>query len=79
MLAVGRVAPANASCNDIAWTSAYPQIAGHLYEYYGDLRVVRRHWGSLVRYTDNLIRAAAAMPNGLAVCDKFGDWLCVRF
>ena len=32
------------SCNDIAWTSAFPQITNMLYQYYGDARVVRNHW-----------------------------------
>ena len=68
--------PHNGSCNDIAWTSAYPQITSMLHTYYGDARVVARHWPSLVRYQENLIGHAAADPHKLAECDGFKDWLC---
>eukprot|EP01047_Picozoa_sp_COSAG01_P065460 COSAG01_NODE_8848_length_2638_cov_1.759354_1_plen_94_part_10 len=44
-----------ASCNDIAWTSAYPQITNMLYNYYGDLRIIERHWDSLVMYQEMLL------------------------
>jgi alpha-L-rhamnosidase len=70
----------NNSCNDIAWTSAYPQIAAMLYQYYGDTKTLERRYSSLVRYIENLIshsyNATSNAHAGLAVCDKFGDWLC---
>jgi hypothetical protein len=65
--------PKNGSCNDIAWTSAYPQIIAMHQIYRGDDRLARRHWPSLVRYQENLILNA---QHGLATCDKFEDWLC---
>eukprot|EP00937_MAST-01D_sp_MAST-1D-sp2_P006108 g6108.t1 len=65
--------PKNGSCNDIAWTSAYPQIINMHRTYYGDDRLARRHWPSLVRYQENLNSNA---QHGLATCDKFEDWLC---
>ena len=40
--------PRNGSCNDIAWTAAYPALTHDLYTYFGDLRVVERRWPSLV-------------------------------
>lgn len=64
------------SCNDIAWTSAYPQILNTLHTYYGDDRLVSRHWPSLVAYQENLLRNATTNPNSIAECDGFGDWLC---
>ena len=65
--------PKNGSCNDIAWTSAYPQIVNMHHTYYGDDRIARRHWQSLVQYQENLVLNA---QGGLATCDKFEDWLC---
>ena len=62
------------SCNDIAWTSAYPQITNMLHHYYGDTRIIHRHWDSLVSYQENLIGHAAQTPGsgkGLAECDQF--------
>jgi hypothetical protein len=66
-------APKSGSCNDIAWTSAYPQIIAMHHTYYGDDRLARRHWPSLVKYQENLINHA---QNGLATCDNYEDWLC---
>ena len=68
-------------CNDIAWTSAYPQIISMQHRYLGNTRTLRRRWTSLVRYQENLIANAeingTANPHeGLAVCDQFKDWLC---
>lgn len=68
--------PGQGSCNDIAWTSAYPQVVALMYKYYGDSRVVERHWDSLKLYIANLIANAEKSPNNLAVCDQFQDWLC---
>jgi hypothetical protein len=47
-----------------------------LHGYYGDDRLVSRHWPSLVLYQENLIQNAAKNPDGLAECDQFQDWLC---
>ena len=68
--------PGSTSCNDIAWTSAYPQIVSMLQTYYGDTRIVGRHWDSLVSYQENLVRHANASGAGIAECDQFQDWLC---
>lgn len=67
--------PGPGSCNDIAWTSAYPQITNMLHGYYGDDRLVHRHWPSLVLYQESLIKNAAANPDRIAECDQFQDWL----
>merc|ERR1712151_161424 len=61
--------PANNSCVDIAWTSAFPQITKFLHTYYGDIRIIERHWDSLQLYISNLILVASTSPNNLAVCD----------
>ena len=44
-----------------------------LYTYYGDARIIERHWPSLVHYLENLVAHA---DKGLAVCDQFQDWIC---
>ena len=68
------------ACNDIAWTSAFPQITAMQHEYYGDTRTLKRKFQSLARYQEHLIGIATTGPQGthagLAVCDQFKDWLC---
>ena len=76
------VVPGHAgSCDDIAWTSAYPQITAMQHRYYGNTRTLARKFPSLVRYQENLISnadsSASNAHEGLAVCDQFKDWLCV--
>ena len=68
--------PPKGSCNDIAWTSAYPQLHDMMHTYYGDTRVAARRWPSLVLYQENLIQKAATDPQHIAKCDQFKDWLC---
>ena len=69
--------PAHARTHsDIAWTSAYPQITNMVHGYYGDDRLVARHWPSLVLYQESLISNAAKNPDHIAECDQFQDWLC---
>lgn len=68
--------PGPGSCQDIAWTSAYPQLHDMLHTYYGDKRVAERAWPSLVLYQENLVANAAKNPQHIAECDQFKDWLC---
>ena len=75
--------PRGDNCNDIAWTSAYPQLTQMQHQYYGDTRTLARKWPSLVAYQEHLIAAATGGDPedggayvGLAVCDRFKDWLC---
>eukprot|EP01052_Picozoa_sp_SAG31_P005340 SAG31_NODE_232_length_19710_cov_17.109581_18_plen_102_part_00 len=63
--------PGPGSCGDIAWTAAYPLLTQDLYMYYGDMRVLKIHWPSLVRYVENLISTAERSPHRLAQCDQF--------
>jgi alpha-L-rhamnosidase len=39
------------NCDDIAWTSAYPQITAMQHQYYSDTRTLERKYSSLVKYT----------------------------
>jgi hypothetical protein len=75
------VVPGSAGqCDDIAWTSAYPQITAMQHQYYDNTRTLERKFPSLVKYTENLIAnadsSASNAHEGLAVCDQFKDWLC---
>jgi glycogen debranching enzyme len=67
--------PRNASCNDIAWTSVFPQLTNMMHSYHGDTRLIRNHWHALTKYQENLINVANS-NQGLAQCDKYQDWLC---
>ena len=67
--------PRNDSCNDIAWTSVFPQLTNMMHSYHGDTRLIQRHWQALVNYQENLIHVASS-DSGLAQCDKYKDWLC---
>jgi hypothetical protein len=66
------------SCDDIAWTAAYPLITAMQHQYYGDTRTLERKYPSLVRYIENLIKNADSSASnahaGLAVCDQLKDW-----
>lgn len=77
---VPKLGQMHAGCADIAWTSAYPQIAAMQHQYLGDIRTLERRWPSLVRYQEHLITNATNSTDnphvGLAVCDTFNDWLC---
>ena len=76
----GQTPTSPASCNDIAWTSAYPRVASFVGEYYGATRAAARHWPSLARYVDNLVDRHVGPPPtsggaGIATCDQFLDWV----
>lgn len=53
-----------------AWDSAYPIIVWHLYEYTGDIEVVRRHFSGVSRYVDYL----GAIADGQIIFSGLGDW-----
>jgi alpha-L-rhamnosidase len=57
---------------DPAWATAYVTIAWYLYLYYGDTRVLERHYGPMRRYVDFLHRQAErGIQRRLG---KYGDW-----
>ena len=67
--------PGPSSCNDLAWSTAYPEITALIGGYYGDTSAADRHWESLVRYMANVVHNAANSSHGVAVCDQFLDWV----
>ena len=67
--------PGPSSCNDLAWSAAFPEIAALVGDYYGDTNAADRHWESLARYMANVVHHAANSSHGVAVCDQFLDWV----
>ena len=61
---------------DISWSSAYPLIADAMFKYYGDLRVVQRHWSTMDTFMQGLLNGAAngACAGGLPSFFTWGDW-----
>jgi len=57
---------------DPAWGIAYLEIAWLLYFYYGDDRILLRHYACLKRYVDHLGRNAEGQI--ILKLGKYGDW-----
>jgi alpha-L-rhamnosidase len=57
---------------DPAWGAAYAVLVWSVYWYYGDTRVIQRHYGPLKKYVDFLTKSAEShLIKGLG---KYGDW-----
>lgn len=52
------------------WGSAYVVLPWYLYRWYGDLRLLQDHYGSMVRYVDYL----SSKADGHIVSYGLGDW-----
>jgi alpha-L-rhamnosidase len=61
---------------DISWTAAYPLIAHWLWQYYGDLGVVREHWPTLKLFVDG--QRAQMKGTGVPNFFNFGDWCAIE-
>lgn len=57
---------------DPAWGAAYIIIAWYLYWYYGDIRILEQHYGSMKRYIEFL--SSQAENYILKNIGKYGDW-----
>ncbi|MDZ7342635.1 MAG: family 78 glycoside hydrolase catalytic domain, partial [candidate division KSB1 bacterium] len=57
---------------DPAWGSAYLIIAWYLYWYYGDARVLERHYPSMKKYVEFL--CSQAEGHLIKKLGKYGDW-----
>lgn len=60
-----------------AWADAGIVIPYTFWRVYGDLRIVERHWGAMVRWLDWIERHN---PDGLRLnklANNYGDWLCI--
>ena len=59
------------------WADAGIIIPYTFWRVYGDLRLVERHWGAMVKWLDWIERHN---PNGLRLnqlANNYGDWLCI--
>ncbi|MFD1255451.1 glycoside hydrolase family 78 protein [Mucilaginibacter terrae] len=56
---------------DPEWTSAYHIIAWDLYQYYGDIRILEKHYDRLKLYVDKL---TLQRKNNLIKGYSYGDW-----
>jgi len=54
-----------------AWTTAYIQIPWYLYQYYGDRRILEKHYNGMKRLVSSIQRRAV----NHIVRDRLGDWL----
>lgn len=54
------------------WDAAYPVITWDLYQYCGDIRILRQHYPHLLRYLDYF---ASYEKNGVTPGLGYGDWL----
>jgi alpha-L-rhamnosidase len=70
------VAPAywNYYSDNMTWPGTYLLIANTLYDQFGDLRPIQKHYGSMQRWLHYM--SAQYEHNGLMAKDKYGDW-CV--
>ncbi len=57
---------------DPAWGSAYISLCWHLYRFYGDRDILRKHFQSLKNYIDFLKQKATG--NLQLTLGKYGDW-----
>ena len=70
------VAPAywNYYSDDLTWPAAFITIAGMLYEQYGDVRPIERHYAAMKKWLTYM--SAQYERDGIMTKDKYGDW-CV--
>lgn len=56
---------------DVTWPSAYFLIAEMLYDRFGDIEPIRRHYASMKRCMEQIRKG---MTDGLVTVDTYGDW-----
>jgi len=59
--------------DDVTWPSTFVLVPGMLYDQYGDLRVLERHYPALKKWIEHM---KGFIKDGLMPRDKYGDW-CV--
>lgn len=59
--------------DNVTWPASTVIIPGHLYEQYGDRRVLAEHYPSMKRWMEHM---AGFLKDGLLARDQYGDW-CV--
>jgi len=59
--------------DNVTWPSAYVIIPGHMYEQYGDTRILERHYPHMCKWVEYMSRF---LQDGIMPRDRYGDW-CV--
>ena len=58
---------------DATWSSAYMLISWYMYEHYGDVALLKRHYNGYKQYVDYLT-TTTDNDTGLLLYHKYGDW-----
>jgi len=59
--------------DNVTWPSSFIIIPGHIYEQYGDRRILARHFPAMKKWIDYM---SGFMKDGIIAKDNYGDW-CV--
>jgi alpha-L-rhamnosidase len=59
---------------DISWTSAFPLLTYGMYQHYGDVDIVLKHYSAMSKYMVNLERAAKHFHRDVPNFYQYGDW-----
>lgn len=57
---------------DVTWPAAYLIISGMLYDQFGDMEPIRKHYDSFKKYIDYIKNTH--IQNGIVTKDTYGDW-----
>jgi alpha-L-rhamnosidase len=57
--------------DNVTWPASFFIVAGHLYEQYGDLRVIEKHYEGMKRWITHM---RTFIKGGLMPRDTYGDW-----
>jgi alpha-L-rhamnosidase len=60
---------------DPAWGTAYPLIVWHMYQQYGDRRILEEHYEGLKKYVE-FLRSRA--PDNILRYSYYGDWVAIE-
>jgi len=72
--AIPDVAPAfwNYYSDDVTWPAAFITISNHLYNQFGDITPIQKHYASMKKWMEYM--KSKYMKNYIVTRDKYGDW-----
>jgi alpha-L-rhamnosidase len=72
--AIPDVAPAfwNYYSDDVTWPAAFITISNHLYNQFGDITPIQKHYASMKKWMEYM--KSKYMTNYIVTRDKYGDW-----
>ena len=72
--AIPDVAPAfwNYYSDDVTWPAAYITISNHLYNQFGDITPIQKHYASMKKWMEYM--KSKYMKDHIVTRDKYGDW-----